>query len=124
MPKLREVIDLPRRLLSPLWLRPDTTLEQESAAEDLVEFVNLREEETGVPGTIYISTEIAGHIPRVKYYAGRAGKTQASVSVSIGSLTGAAGSRPCRPAAATPRLAAVATDVAVSEFLPVRLPGG
>jgi len=84
MPKLREVIDLPRRLLSPLWLRPDTTLEQDLADEDLVEFVNLREEETGIPGTIYILTEIGGHGPRVKYYAGRTGKTQASFSVSIG----------------------------------------
>jgi hypothetical protein len=35
-----------------LWLRPDTTLEQELADEHLVEFVNLREEETGIPGTI------------------------------------------------------------------------
>jgi len=82
---LRDMITLPRRLLWPSRLPADTTLEEELAGEDLVEFVNLREEETGVRGTIYISTEIGGHGPRVKYYAGRAGKTQPSLWVSIAS---------------------------------------
>jgi hypothetical protein len=75
---------LSRRWLWPLWPPADTSIEDFSwVEEDLVEFINLREIDTGVPGTIYISTEIGGPGPRVKYYAGRAGKTQPSLSVSI-----------------------------------------
>ena len=73
MAKLREVIDLVSR---------DTTL-AEDLDEDLVEFMNLREADTGVPGTIHVRTRITRHGPSVKSYTGRAAGDQQSASISI-----------------------------------------
>ena len=55
----------------------------ELADEDLVEMANLPEEDTGIPGTIFVSTRTGGHEPRVKYFDGRAGEAQPSCSVTI-----------------------------------------
>lgn len=44
---------------------------------------NLDPSQTGIEGTIYISTQQAGHAPRVKYFAGRPGNRRPSMSVTI-----------------------------------------
>ena len=61
----------------------DTRLAEELAVDDVVEMANLTSEQTGVPGTIFISTAMGSHGPRVKYFV-RPGRTQPSFSVSIG----------------------------------------
>jgi hypothetical protein len=60
----------------------DLSLAEELAAEDLVEMANLTSAQTGVPGTIFISTAMGAHGPRAKYFV-RPGRTQPSFSVSI-----------------------------------------
>ncbi len=52
-------------------------------SDDLFEMANLRERQTGIPGTIYISTRQASHGPRVKYFEDRPGEGVPSFSVSI-----------------------------------------
>jgi hypothetical protein len=61
----------------------DSPLAEELAGEELVEMANLTSGQTGVTGTIFISTAMGAHGPRVKYFI-RAGRTQPSFSVSIG----------------------------------------
>ena len=63
-------------------VRADTTLEEELAREEMVEMANLTSAQTGISGTIFISTAMGSHGPRVKYFE-RAGRTQPSFSVSI-----------------------------------------
>ena len=46
---------------------------------------NLTRDQTGVPGTIFISTAMGAHGPRVKYFV-QPGRTQPSFSVSIAEL--------------------------------------
>ncbi len=58
------------------------SLADELACEDVVEMANLTSAQTGVPGTIFISTAMGAHGPRVKYFL-RPGRTQPSFSVSI-----------------------------------------
>jgi hypothetical protein len=53
-------------------------------ADDLFEMANLRQRQTGILGTIYISTRQASHAAKVKYFVGRPGNGVASFSVSIG----------------------------------------
>jgi len=60
----------------------DLPLADELAREELVEMANLTSAQTGVAGTIFISTAMGGHGPRVKYFL-RPGRTQPSFSVSI-----------------------------------------
>lgn len=50
--------------------------------DDAVEFVNLYEEDTGVPGMILISTRMGSHGPRVKYFV-KNGNDDRSFSASI-----------------------------------------
>lgn len=50
----------------------------------LLEMANLEPDQTGIEGTIYISTRQGSHAPRVKYFAGRPGENQPSMSVLIG----------------------------------------
>ena len=66
-------------------LPADTRLAEELAIDDVVEVANLTGEQTGVPGTIFISTAMGSHGPRVKYFI-RPGRTQPSFSVSIGEV--------------------------------------
>jgi hypothetical protein len=65
--------------------RPEPTLEQEFDSlgdDDLMDFMNLTEEETGIVGTIFVSTAMGPHGPRVKYFL-KSGKDQKSFSVAI-----------------------------------------
>ncbi len=61
----------------------DISLADELACENVVEMANLTSAQTGVPGTIFISTAMGAHGPRVKYFV-QPGRTQPSFSVSIG----------------------------------------
>ncbi|HUC11824.1 MAG TPA: hypothetical protein VL985_15560 [Stellaceae bacterium] len=61
---------------------PDTLLAEELKAEDTVEMANLTSAQTGVTGTIFISTAMGAHDPRVKYFV-QPGRTQQSFSVAI-----------------------------------------
>ncbi len=63
-------------------LPPDTPLADELAAEEVVDMANLTTAQTGVPGTIFISTVMGGHGPRVKYFV-QPGRNQPSFSVLI-----------------------------------------
>src|SRR5882672_6379648 len=76
----------------------DTPLADELAEDDVVEMANLTAAQTGVPGTIFISTAMGGHGPRVKYFL-QPGRTQPSFSVTIADApTVAANSLPLRVA--------------------------
>jgi hypothetical protein len=57
-------------------------LTEELAGDDVVEMANLTTAQTGVPGTIFISTAMGGHGPRVKYFL-QPGRSQPSFSVAI-----------------------------------------
>jgi hypothetical protein len=60
----------------------DTLLEDELASEEIVEMANLTSAQTGVSGTIFISTAMGARGPRVKYFL-QPGRAQPSFSVSI-----------------------------------------
>jgi len=60
----------------------DTRLAEELAEDDVVEMANLTTAQTGVSGTILISTAMGGHGPRVKYFL-QAGRSQPSFSVAV-----------------------------------------
>lgn len=60
----------------------DTPLADELADDDVVEMANLTTAQTGVPGTIFISTAMGGHGPRVKYFS-QPGRSQPSFSVAV-----------------------------------------
>ncbi|MER2265707.1 hypothetical protein [Methylobacterium oxalidis] len=54
-------------------------------AEDvLIEMANLDEQDTNIPGTLFIFTALGAHGPRVKWYPDRAGRTLPCLIVSIG----------------------------------------
>lgn len=63
-------------------LPPDVALAEELATDELVEMANLTAAQTGISGTIFISTAMGSHGPRVKYYV-QPGRTQPSFSVLI-----------------------------------------
>ena len=78
---------MPHKLMVPGLRYPEPTLQQEIGSlgdDDLMEFMNLIASETGVEGTIFVSTSMGGHGPRVKYFEKR-GDGQPSFSVSISS---------------------------------------
>ena len=60
----------------------DTRLAEELADDDVVETANLTTAQTGVPGTIFISTAMGGPGPRVKYFS-QPGRSQPRFSVAI-----------------------------------------
>jgi hypothetical protein len=60
----------------------DALLADELARDEIVEMANLTSAQTGVPGTIFISTAMGAHGPRVLYFV-QPGRTQPSFSVSI-----------------------------------------
>jgi hypothetical protein len=64
-------------------LPADLPLAEELALQELVEMANLTSAQTGVAGTIFISTAMGAHGPMVKYFL-QPGRTQPSFSVSIG----------------------------------------
>src|SRR5208282_1157527 len=65
-----------------LQIPADTLLADELANDDVVETANLTTAQTGVSGTIFISTAMGGHGPRVKYFL-QPGRSQPSFSVTI-----------------------------------------
>lgn len=68
------------------FIGPDSTIREELDALDdnaLPELMNLREQHTGIPGVIFVSTRMGAHGPRVKYYPVRARDTEPSLSVSV-----------------------------------------
>lgn len=70
-----------------VWLDREPTLDEEIdalAEGDVFEMANLVEAQTGVAGTIFISTIMGSHGPRVKYYPRRGGQ-EPSFSVAIAS---------------------------------------
>lgn len=70
-----------------LWIDREPTLDEEINAlddEDIFEMANLTEDQTGVPGVIFISTPMGSHGPRVKYYL-KTGAGQGSFSVAVAS---------------------------------------
>jgi hypothetical protein len=60
----------------------DTPLAEELVSDILVEMANLTTAQTGVPGTIFISTAMGAHGPRVKYFL-QPGRTQPGFSVTV-----------------------------------------
>jgi hypothetical protein len=60
----------------------DTRLAEELAHDDVVEMANLTTAQTGVPGTIFISTAMGGHGPRVRYFL-QPERSQPSFSVAV-----------------------------------------
>jgi hypothetical protein len=68
-----------------LQIPADTLLAEELANEDVVEMANLTTAQTGVPGTIFISTAMGGHGPPVKYFL-QPGRSQPSFSVTISDI--------------------------------------
>ncbi|HTW51909.1 MAG TPA: hypothetical protein VME45_08455 [Stellaceae bacterium] len=63
----------------------DALLADELSREEMVEMANLTSAQTGVTGTIFISTAMGQHGPRVKYFV-QPGRSQPSFSVSIGDM--------------------------------------
>src|SRR5271166_3680421 len=79
-----------------LQIPADTLLADELANDDVVEMANLTTAQTGVSGTIFISTAMGGHGPRVRYFL-QPGRSQPSFSVAISDApTVAANSLPAR----------------------------
>jgi hypothetical protein len=69
-------------LTTPPRIPADPPLKEELSCEDVVEMANLTTAQTGVTGTILISTALGAHGPRVKYFL-QPGRTQPSFSVSV-----------------------------------------
>ena len=63
----------------------DAMLADELSGEDMVEMANLTSAQTGITGTVFISTAMGAHGPRVKCFI-LPGRTQPSFSVSIGDM--------------------------------------
>ena len=61
---------------------PDTLLAEEVSDDIVADMANLTAAQTGIDGTIFISTAMGAHGPRVKYFL-QPGRTQPSFSVSI-----------------------------------------
>ena len=69
-----------------VWTDREPTLDEEIGLlddEDTFEMANLPEDQTGVPGVIFISTALGQHGPRVKLYL-KPGRHQPSASIFIG----------------------------------------
>jgi hypothetical protein len=60
----------------------DLSLADELASDDDIQMANLTTAQTGVPGTIFISTAMGAHGPRVTYFL-QPGRSQPRFSVSI-----------------------------------------
>ncbi|MBX9748040.1 MAG: hypothetical protein K5Q68_00350 [Roseococcus sp.] len=56
---------------------------REEMLDDPVEMANLTEDETGVPGIIYVSTRQGRHGPRIKWYPRRGGSGEAFLTVTL-----------------------------------------
>jgi hypothetical protein len=68
-----------------VWADREPTLDEEIGLlgdEDVFEMANLSEDQTGVPGVVFISTAMGSHGPRVKFFL-KPGRNQPSFSVAI-----------------------------------------
>lgn len=54
------------------------------ADDDLLEMANLDEQDTHVPGSIFVSTALGSHGPRIKWYPGSPGRALPCLIMSIG----------------------------------------
>jgi len=70
----------------------DPSLAEELAREEVVEMANLTSAQTGITGTIFISTAMGAQGPRVKYFL-QPGRSQPSFSVSIADMPGVVANR-------------------------------
>ena len=61
---------------------PDISLADELSCADVIEMANLTNQQTGISGTIFISTAMGSHGPQLKYFL-QPGRTQPSFSVSV-----------------------------------------
>jgi hypothetical protein len=61
---------------------PDTLLAEELSDDMVADLANLTAAQTGIDGTIFISTAMGAHGPRVKYFM-QPGRTEPSFSISI-----------------------------------------
>jgi hypothetical protein len=61
---------------------PDPLLAEELSDDIVADMANLTAAQTGIDGTIFISTAMGAHGPRVKYFL-QPGRTEPSFSVSI-----------------------------------------
>lgn len=52
--------------------------------DELFEMANLDEDDTHIPGTIFVSTAIGSHGPRIKWYPGSPGRALPCLILSIG----------------------------------------
>lgn len=69
-----------------VWIDHEPTLDEELRAladEDVFEMANLPPDWTGVFATVFISTAMGSHGPRIKVYP-KPGRNQPSASISIG----------------------------------------
>lgn len=60
--------------------KPDAML------DDLFEMANLPKQDTGIDGVISVSTAVASHAPRVKWYPGRPARRAPCLSVIISEI--------------------------------------
>jgi hypothetical protein len=63
-------------------ITPDVLLAEELSSDIVVDMANLTTAQTGIAGSIFISTPMGEQGPRAKYFL-RPGRTQPSFSVSI-----------------------------------------
>lgn len=64
-------------------LHPSHAPPDDFAEDVLVEMANLGETDTHIPGTIFISTALGFHGPRIKWYPGAAGRALPCLIMSI-----------------------------------------
>ncbi|MGU3360843.1 hypothetical protein ACLBWX_10950 [Methylobacterium sp. M6A4_1b] len=64
--------------------QPPRTPPDDFAHDALIEMANLDEQDTNVPGTIFVSTALGARGPHAKWYPDRAGRTLPCLIVSIG----------------------------------------
>lgn len=58
-------------------------LPDDFAEDALLDTANLDEADTGIPGTVFVSTALGSHGPRIKWYPGAPGRTLPCMIVSI-----------------------------------------
>jgi hypothetical protein len=78
---------------------PDTVLAEELSDDIVAEMANLTAAQPGIDGTIFISTSMGAHGPRVKYFL-QPGRSEPSFSVSISDKPAVVTNSParkCRP---------------------------
>lgn len=78
------VMDMPEPAAA--GLGPHGTVPDDYAEDTLVEMAYLDEAETGISGTVFVSTALGSHGPRVEWYPGSPGHTSPCLIMSIAAL--------------------------------------